>query len=89
MVPKFINILQTKTTIAAKYISKFNFSPSTVNNIANIAFPKKPDINIFISEIEKAINKNEFFNLYSLDKDNFLTNLKKHNFPKLSKYPPA
>lgn len=41
----------------------------------------KNDINIFISEIEKVINENEFFNLYSLDKDNFLTNLKKHNFP--------
>lgn len=41
----------------------------------------KDDINIFISEIEKVINENEFFNLYSLDKDNFLSNLKKHNFP--------
>ncbi|MBQ9853777.1 MAG: hypothetical protein IJO57_01955 [Bacilli bacterium] len=52
----------------------------TIKNLNELGITKN-DINIFISEIEKVINKNEFFNLYSLDKDNFLTNLKKHNFP--------
>ena len=30
-------------------MSTFNFCPSIVNNIAKIAFPKNPDIKIFIS----------------------------------------
>lgn len=41
----------------------------------------KGDIKEFIIEIEKVISDNEYFNLYTLDKDNFLTNLKKYNFP--------
>ena len=45
-----MNILPTKTTIAAKYISTFNFSPKIVNKIDKIAFPKNPVINIFKSK---------------------------------------
>ena len=30
-------------------MSTFNFCPNTVSKIAKIAFPKNPDINIFIS----------------------------------------
>lgn len=41
----------------------------------------KDDVNNFIKEIEKVIKNNEFFNLYSLDRDNYLSNLKKYNFP--------
>lgn len=41
----------------------------------------KDNIKEFINKIEKVISENEYFNLYTLDKDNFLTNLKKHNFP--------
>lgn len=41
----------------------------------------KNNIQEFINEIEKVISDNEYFNLYTLDKDNFLTNLKKYNFP--------
>lgn len=41
----------------------------------------KEDIKSFISEIEKVISDNEYFNLYTLDKDNFLSNLKKYDFP--------
>ena len=35
--------------MAAKYISTFNFIPSHVKAIERIAFPKNPDMNIFIS----------------------------------------
>ena len=45
-----LNILPTKTIIAAKYISTFNCSPKYVSNIANIAFTKKPDIKTFMSK---------------------------------------
>ena len=41
----------------------------------------KDDIKIFINEINKIIKENEYFNLYTLDKENYLTNLKKYNFP--------
>ena len=41
----------------------------------------KDDIEKFVREINSVIKQNEFFNLYSLDKDNFLSNLKKYNFP--------
>ena len=41
----------------------------------------KDNIREFINEIDKVISDNEYFNLYTLDKDNFLTNLKKYNFP--------
>ena len=47
--PKLLNILPTKTTIAAKYISTFNFSPKYVNKIDKMAFPKKPETNILKS----------------------------------------
>ena len=50
MIAKFVNILPTKTTIAAKYISTFNFCPNIVNKIDKIAFPKNPVINIFKSK---------------------------------------
>ena len=46
-----MNILPTKTTIAAKYISTFNLTPSHVKSIDKTAFPKKPDINTFISKL--------------------------------------
>ena len=49
--PKLLNILPTKTIIAAKYISTFNFCPKYANNIVSIAFPKKPETKTFASNL--------------------------------------
>ena len=40
-----MNILPTNTTIAAKYISTFNFVPRNVSSIDKIKKKKNPDIN--------------------------------------------
>ena len=50
IIDKFVNILPTNTTMAAKYISTFSLSPKYVSIIASIAFPKKPETNIYISK---------------------------------------
>ena len=49
MIPRFVNILPTNTTIAARSMSTFSFCPKYVNKIDRIAFPKKPVTNIFKS----------------------------------------
>ena len=41
----------------------------------------KEDIKHFIDEINKVIKDEEFFSLYTLDKNNFLSNLKRFDFP--------
>ena len=46
MIARLVNILPTNTTIAARYMSTFNFCPNIVSSIASIAFPKNPVMNI-------------------------------------------
>lgn len=41
----------------------------------------KENIKEFINGIEQIIHDNEYFNLYTLNKDNFLINSKRYNFP--------
>ena len=52
----------------------------TIKKLNNMGITKEK-IKNFIDEIEKVIKDGEYFNLYTLDKDNFLTNLKQYDFP--------
>ena len=69
---KFIYNLDLFEIDSGKYI--------TIKKLKELGINKN-NIQEFINEIEKVISDNEYFNLYTLDKDNFLTNLKKYNFP--------
>ena len=69
---KFIYNLDLFEIDSGKYI--------TIKKLKELGISKN-NIQEFINEIEKVISDNEYFNLYTLDKDNFLTNLKKYNFP--------
>lgn len=69
---KFIYNLDLFEINSGKYI--------TIKKLKELGINKN-NIQEFINEIEKVISDNEYFNLYTLDKDNFLTNLKKYNFP--------
>lgn len=50
IIDKLVNILPTNTITAARYISTFSFWPKYVSKIDSTAFPKKPEVNIFISK---------------------------------------
>ena len=69
---KFIYNLDLFEIDSGKYI--------TIKKLKELGINKN-NIQEFINEIEKVISDNEYFNLYTLDKDKFLTNLKKYNFP--------
>ena len=51
---KFVNILPTNTTNAAKYISRFNFCPKYVNTIESMLLQKNP--------VMKIVKSKFFFN---------------------------
>ena len=84
--PEMRKIGSTFSSYLYKFI--YNLELFEIDNEKYITIKKlnelgisKENINDFINEIEKVISDDEFFNLYTLDKDNFLTNLKKYNFP--------
>lgn len=69
---KFIYSLDLFKIDEEKYI--------TIKKLNELGITKN-DIEKFISEIKMVIKENEFFNLFSLNKDNFLSHLKKYDFP--------
>ena len=84
--PEMKKIGSTFSSYLYKFI--YNLDLFEVDNEKYITIKKlnelgisKENIKEFINEIEKVISDNEYFNLYTLDKDNFLTNLKQYNFP--------
>ena len=84
--PEMKKIGSTFSSYLYKFI--YNLDLFEIDNCKYITIKKlnelgisKNNIQEFINEIEKVISDNEYFNLYTLDKDNFLTNLKKYNFP--------
>lgn len=84
--PEMKKIGSTFSSYLYKFI--YNLDLFEIDNEKYITIKKlnelgisKENIKEFINEIEKVISDNEYFNLYTLDKDNFLTNLKQYNFP--------
>lgn len=84
--PEMKKIGSTFSSYLYKFI--YNLDLFEIDNEEYITIKKlnelgisKENIKEFINEIEKVISDNEYFNLYTLDKDNFLTNLKQYNFP--------
>ena len=84
--PEMKKIGSTFSSYLYKFI--YNLDLFEIDNEKYITIQKlnelgisKDNIKEFINEIEKVISDNEYFNLYTLDKDNFLTNLKQYNFP--------
>lgn len=69
---KFIYSLDLFKIDEEKYI--------TIKKLNELGITKN-DIEKFISEIKMVIKENEFFNLFSLNKDNFLSHLKNYDFP--------
>ena len=84
--PEMKKIGSTFSSYLYKFI--YNLDLFEIDNEKYITIKKlnelgisKDNIKEFINEIEKVISDNEYFNLYTLNKDNFLSNLKKYNFP--------
>lgn len=84
--PEMKKIGSTFSSYLYKFI--YNLDLFEIDNEKYITIKKlnelgisKENIKEFINEIEKVISDKEYFNLYTLDKDNFLTNLKQYNFP--------
>lgn len=84
--PEMKKIGSTFSSYLYKFI--YNLNLFEIDNEKYITIKKlnelgigKENIKEFINEIEKVISDDEYFNLYTLDKDIFLTNLKQYNFP--------
>ena len=58
MIARFVKILPTNTTIAARYMSTLSFCPNNVSNIASIAFPK--------NTVMKIVKLKFFFNVANI-----------------------